>query len=216
MLLLQIILGLACFIILISVVWNILSRYYTIPCPTWLAWLVERDNPFSTINRAETIIKNLKLIPGMVVLDAGCGPGRLTIPLAHTVGPHGLVVALDIQAGMLEKVRQKANVAKLQNIIFLQAGIGEGKLEKNKFDRAVLVTVFGEIRDKNVAMQEIFDALQPGGILSVTEIIFDPHFNRRSTIVKYATASGFQKKESFGSCIAFTLNFEKPDHAIML
>ncbi|HEV2601777.1 MAG TPA: hypothetical protein VGT41_05815 [Candidatus Babeliales bacterium] len=34
----------------------------------------------------------------------------------------------------------------------------------------------------------------------------NPNFNRRSTIVKYATAVRLQKKP-FGSCIAFTLNY---------
>lgn len=32
--------------------------------------------------------------PGMRVLDAGCGPGRLAIPAARRVGPGGEVVAL--------------------------------------------------------------------------------------------------------------------------
>jgi len=40
----------------------------------------------------------------------------------------------------------------------------------------VLVTVLGEVPDREAALREIFDALKPGGILSVTEIIFDPHF----------------------------------------
>jgi len=42
----------------------------------------------------------LELEPGMAVLDAGCGPGRLAIPIARQVGPQGEVVAMDIQAGM--------------------------------------------------------------------------------------------------------------------
>lgn len=44
----------------------------------------------------------------MRVLDAGCGPGRLTIPLARQVGPTGEVVALDVQQGMLKRVRKNA------------------------------------------------------------------------------------------------------------
>ena len=54
------------------------------------------DNPFTKVNRAQTIVGLLGLAPGMKVLDAGCGPGRLTLPLAKTVGPQGEVLALDI------------------------------------------------------------------------------------------------------------------------
>lgn len=205
-----IILGLVGLMMLLSIIWRFLSRRSSIPCPTWLGWLVERDNPFSKINQAATIVQHLELQEGMSVLDAGCGPGRLTIPVASKVGPSGEVVAMDIQAGMLRRTQEKAREANLTNIKFLEAGVGENKLEHDKFDRALLVTVLGEIPNREAALKEIFDALKPGGILSVTEIIFDPHFQRRSTVLKLASAVGFREIKAFGNCIAFTLNLEKP------
>jgi len=195
--------------IVIFFIWRLSSRRYTLPCPTWLAWMVELDNPFSKINRAATIIKNLDLKPGMTVLDIGCGPGRVTIPLARELGPTGHIIAMDIQAGMLEKVQAKARTENLTNISFLHAGIGENKLEHNKFDRVLLVTVLGEIPDQKIALQEIFNTLKPGGILSITEIVFDPHFQRQSTILKLTGSLGFKEKNRFGNSIAFTLNLEK-------
>jgi hypothetical protein len=53
---------------------------------------------------APLLVGRLGLTPGMKVLDAGCGPGRLTVPLAKAVGPGGGVVALDGQADMLGKL----------------------------------------------------------------------------------------------------------------
>jgi len=197
-------------LILIGVLWRLCSRRYVLPCPVWLGWLVELDNPFSKINRAATIIEHIELKQGMKVLDVGCGPGRLTIPVAIKVGPAGEVVAVDIQAGMLQRTREKALAANLKNITFFQAGIGEGKLEHNTFDRALLVTVLGEIPHRDAAMKEIFDVLKPGGILSVTEIIFDPHFQHQSTVRRLAQEAGFREKKVFGNWIAFTLNLEKP------
>ena len=77
--------------------WRLASRRQHLPCPVWLRWLVELDNPFTQTNRATFIVETLALSSGMTVLDAGCGPGRLTVPLAQGVGPTGRVVALDIQ-----------------------------------------------------------------------------------------------------------------------
>ncbi len=199
--------------ILVVVTWRLASRRHSLPCPVWLRWLVELDNPFAKTNRAAVIVDLLSLHPGMVVVDAGCGPGRLTIPLARHVGAQGKVVALDIQSGMLEQVRKKAHAAALYNIQFVHAGVGEGKLGDNQFDRALLVTVLGEIPDRKAALHELFSALQPGGILSVTEIIFDPHFQRRNTVVQLAEAVGFSEAAFYGNKIAYTLHLEKPHAA---
>ena len=197
-------------IAVVAVTWRFASRRHSLPCPEWLRWLVELDNPFTKIARAAVIVRHLDLRPGVAVLDAGCGPGRLTIPVARQVGQQGEVVAMDIQAGMLDRAREKARAANLTNIRFLQAGVGEGRLERDRFDRALLVTVLGEIPNRETALKEIYDALKPGGLLSVTEIIFDPHFQRRATVLRLAGAAGFREKMSFGNRIAFTLNLEKP------
>jgi predicted methyltransferase len=70
--------------------------------------------------------------------------------------------------------------------------------------------VLGEIPDRETALREIFDALKPGGLLSVTEIIFDPHFQSRQTVTRLARSVGFRETAFHGSRMAFTLNFEKP------
>ena len=95
MTILYIVLGLILVGILASLIW----RRDALPCPTWLGWMVEMDNPFTRVNRARVIVGLLDLVPGMKVLDAGCGPGRLTLPLAETVGSQGEVTALDIKTG---------------------------------------------------------------------------------------------------------------------
>jgi ubiquinone/menaquinone biosynthesis C-methylase UbiE len=125
---------------------------------------------------------------------------------AQQIGPLGKVTAVDIQAGMLQRAEEKAKAANLHNIQFMLAGVGEGKLGHGQFDRALLVTVLGEIPDREAAMKELFESLNPGGILSITEIIFDPHYQRLRTIRHLATAVGFNEKNYF----AFTLNLEKP------
>lgn len=205
-----IILAAICTVGCVFVVWHVGSRRFELPCPVWLRWMVEMENPFTKTCRAQTIIEHLEIKLGMTVLDAGCGPGRLTIPLAKGVGEHGRVVAMDIQEGMLARTRQKALAEALSNIEFLQAGVGQGALGTRRFDRVVLVTVLGEIPDRARALTEIFDALKPGGILSITETVFDPHFQPRGRVFRLAGQAGFVHMASFGNRISFTMNFQKP------
>lgn len=203
--------GIVLLVIVVFVTWHFASRRQSLPCPVWLRWLVELDNPFTKTNRAAVIIEHLDIAPGMSVLDMGCGPGRLTVPAAENTGQQGTVVAVDIQEGMLRRAEEKAKKAGVSNIQFIQAGAGEGKLGKERFDRALLVTVLGEIPDRESALRELFDALKPGAVLSVTEVIFDPHFQRRSVVRKIAQRVGFQERRFFGNAVAYTLHFEKPN-----
>lgn len=205
-LVLYIALGLIVLGIAVNLIWRASSR---LPCPSWLGWMVELDNPFTKVNRARYIVEHLALDPGMKVLDAGCGPGRLTLPIAEAVGPQGEVLAMDIQNDMLARVQEKVEKTKLRNVQYLQAGLGEGKLPQAYFDRAVLVTVLGEIPDQPKALKELHSTLKPDGVLSITEVIFDPHFQRRELVLRAARGVGFRELKFFGRRWAYTLHLEK-------
>ncbi len=196
---------------LFSLIWRLASRRQELPFPSWLGWMVEMDNPFTEVNRAAFIVEHLGLEPGMRVLDAGSGPGRLTLPPAAAVGPKGQMLALDIQEEMLARVRRKVQTTGLQNVQYLKAGLGDGKLAQVYFDRSILVTVLGEIPDQLAALIEIYIALKPGGILSMTEFIFDPHFQRQETVKRLAKSAGFQVKQLFGHKLAYTMHFQKAE-----
>jgi ubiquinone/menaquinone biosynthesis C-methylase UbiE len=204
-----IIVGLICLLIVVGLLWRVSSNRASIPCPSWLGWLVELDNPILRSNSAREIISHLELRPGMKVLDFGCGPGRLTIPVAREIGPTGMVTAFDIQQAMLERVRAKASHENLSNIEFVQGAAGEGKLGSEQYDRVLLITVLGEIPDKKALLKEITGCLKPGGCLAITEAIADPHFQPRGKVLEVVGEAGLKEKGFFGSSIAYTMILEK-------
>ncbi len=202
--------GLAAVFLGVFAAWRLSSRRQSLPCPTWLGWLVELDNPVFRNNSARAIVQHLDLQPGMKVLDFGCGPGRLTVPVAKRIGSKGEVIAYDMQPGMLRRTQEKAQVANLNNIRYLQAESGVNQLGRNYYNRVLLVTVLGEIPDRTAVLAEIFAALKPGGLLSITEVIADPHFQRRSTVRQLAASTGFKESACFGHRLSYTLNLKKP------
>jgi SAM-dependent methyltransferase len=191
----------------IGLLWRVLARRWSLPCPPALSWLLE--NPLTEGVAGKQLIERLDLRPGMRVLDVGCGPGRLTIPVARAVGPTGHVVAIDIQPEMLRRAQAKAAAAGLGNIEFHLADVTTGRLEQEGYERALLVTVLGEIPDRARALRAIFRALKPGGLLSVTEVIPDPHYQSRRTVGRLAQDTGFTETASFETWLAFTINLAR-------
>lgn len=198
-------------LIILAIVWRLSSKRYVIPCPSYLAWMVEIDNPFAKENRSANIIGHLDLENAINIADIGCGPGRVTIPLSKKLKSGSTLVAIDIQNEMLAKVKRKAT--DMENIEFRQGALGDGILEKDKYDYILLVNILGEIPKIQNALKESFNALKPDGILSITETIFDPHYQRIGTLEKITSNIGFQKKQFFGKWYSYTAHFiaKKPE-----
>ena len=200
--------------IAISLLWRLFSQRQALPCPSWLGWMVELDNPFARTHQADFIVRQMQLAPGMTGLDAGCGPGRLSVPLAKAVGLTGSVIAADLQTGMLARVNAKAQHAGIDNIDTRIVALGQGALETNHYDRVVMAAVLGEIPDARAALTELFGCLKPGGLLAIAELIFDPHFQRCGKVRALAEAAGFREHAHFGNAVAYLILLERPGQAI--
>ena len=207
--LIYVLLGLAALSLLCSLVWRWASRRIHLPCPAEFEFLLE--NPYvRRFAGADHLIQFAELQHGMQVLDVGCGPGRLTIPLAKSVGNDGSVTALDLQEKMLDRVRDRASHNELGNIDFIHGGAGSGLLPQERFDRAVLVTVLGEIPNRAEALEEIFHALKPGGVLLVGELLPDPHFQSKQAVRAAGESAGFEFIDCKSTVVAHTTRLKRP------
>jgi SAM-dependent methyltransferase len=191
------------------IAWRWRSRRALLPCPAEFAWLVEVENPLARATRSEQVVRQLAPWPGARVIDIGCGPGRVTIPLARAVGPGGEVIALDVQAAMLTRVAEKARTERIANIRLMQSDARSARIDDGSLDGAVMVTALGEIPAKVLPL--IFTALKPGGRLLVAESIFDPHFVRRARLREMARSAGFAERAYSGNIFGYSITFERPD-----
>ena len=76
--------------------------------------------------------------------------------------------------------------------------------------RAVMAAVLGEIPQQAAALQEVFAALKPGGVLAIAETIFDPHYQRKAHVLDLAQAAGFAEVGFTGNALAYTVYLQKP------
>jgi ubiquinone/menaquinone biosynthesis C-methylase UbiE len=202
-----IVLGVVGLFVAIALAWRWASRVWSLPCPSVTAWMV--DNPI-TERRTRTTLDRLGLRPGQRILEIGPGPGRLLIPAALRVLPGGEAVGIDVQPGMIERLKAKAEKAGVTNLTPILGDAARPHVAEASFDLVFLCTALGEIPDRAAALAQCYRALKPGGILSVSEIFGDPHYQRRSVVQRLAEAAGFRLQSIQGGWWMFTANFVKP------
>ena len=186
--------------------WRWSSRRWSLPCPTWLAWILE--SPLVGSLSVATTLDRIGIQPGHRILEIGPGPGRLLIPAAHRVLPLGEVVGIDVQPGMISRLRERSARAGVTNVVAI-VGDASTTAPPGQFDLVILAHVLGEIPDRDAVLAGCFRALKPGGVLSISEIALDPHFVSQRDVGKLATRAGFHHRETQGSWLSFTANFER-------
>jgi SAM-dependent methyltransferase len=106
------------------------------------------------------------LTQGMSLLDAGCGPGTITIGLAQLVTP-GPITAVDVSAGEVEKTRQLLIGAGFDNAQTAVADVRNLQFEAQSFDAVFSHAVIDYLDDPVAALREFHRVLKPGGLVGV-------------------------------------------------
>ena len=119
----------------------------------------ERDEEEHT----EVLVEQLRIKPGQVIADIGAGTGYFSRRLAKKTGPHGKVLAVDIQSEMLELLQKNMTAAGLTNVQSVLGTVTDPKLPAAAADLVLLVDVYHEFDFPFEMMQGILRGLKAGG-----------------------------------------------------
>jgi SAM-dependent methyltransferase len=105
---------------------------------------------------------------GSFVLEAGCGVGAQTVPLAQR-SPGARFTAVDISAASLAAAERKAHTAGLSNVRFLQGEIEALPFEPGSFDHLFVCFVLEHLPAPVQALAALRRLVRPGGTVTVIE-----------------------------------------------
>jgi ubiquinone/menaquinone biosynthesis C-methylase UbiE len=105
---------------------------------------------------------------GSSVLEAGCGTGAQTIPLARN-SPGARIVSVDISASSLAEAKAKAERAGLDNLQFEQADVFSLAFAPQSFDHVFVCFVLEHVSRPVDALTALKTLIRPGGTITVIE-----------------------------------------------
>lgn len=146
---------------------NSIAKPQSHVCPHQISFFL--DNWIRRLIQSPGKIVGPYIQEGNTVIDMGCGPGYFTIDMAKMVGPKGRVVAVDIQAKMLERVRKKAQRhAVAERIDFHKAGDEHVGLNQ-RADFILAFYMIHEVPDMTHTLKEMKALLKSGGKILAVE-----------------------------------------------
>jgi len=156
----------------------------------------------------QQLLKRLELKDDLQVMELGSGPGYFGIKIAKRL-TNGRLVLADIQQEMLNYAKKRIDKKGLRNVDYYLCNGKTFQFEDNTFDRIFMVTVIGEVENKEEYMQGLHRILKKRGILSVSELAGDPDKMTIKEIRELVENSGFEFYKIYGNEKNYTINFKK-------
>lgn len=154
------------------------------------------------------LIERLHLTDNNFVLEVGSGPGYFSTKIAEEI-PYGKLVLADIQTEMLDIAKKRLDKRNISNAEYYLCGGRAFDLQSNYFDRIFLISVLGEVTNKDIYLSEFYRMLKQNGILSISELAGDPDKMSINEVKILAEKYNFNFSELFGTERNYTINFKK-------
>lgn len=129
-------------------------------------WLEREDRDHE--ERPDLVLEALKLQPGQIVADVGCGTGYFSWRLARAVAPGGRVYGVEIQPEMLEQFARNMKAREVENAIGV-LGTAEDPRLPEPIDLVLMVDVYHELSHPAEMMKALCERLKPGGRVALVE-----------------------------------------------
>lgn len=176
-------------------------------------WLTrpERDSQ----EQPDRVVAELRIPAGATVVDLGAGVGYFTWRLAKQVGPAGKVIAVDIQEGMLDLLRQNLAARDITNTEIVLGSPDNPHLPAGAVDLALLVDVYHELAEPEKTMEHVRRSLKPGGRVVLIEYKKEDPNIPISPLHKMTVAEVRSELEPVGFRLAERLDFLPTQHILI-
>lgn len=117
----------------------------------------------------QEIVKAAGVQLGWTVADVGAGTGLFTMLFAESVGKEGRVLAVDIAAPFLAKIRERAGKENHANVETVLGTDKDTKLPAGAVDVVFICDTYHHFEFPQDTLASIHRALKPGGLLVVVD-----------------------------------------------
>jgi len=126
----------------------------------------------STISDVENYERKLRetaalMRPDMQVLEIGCGTGSTALWHAPNVAH---ITATDLSSGMLDIAREKARIAAIENVTFVEAAAEDVPQPDRPYDMIMAHSLLHLVKDHREVITNMANMLAPGGYLVTSTI----------------------------------------------
>lgn len=130
---------------------------------------VLRSHRWRTVDNSAAYVAE-RFVPGVDVLDVGCGPGTITIDIARRVAP-GRVVGIDASSEVIAAARAAA--ADAGATVDLAVGdVYALEHDDDSFDVVHAHQVLQHVADPVAALREMRRVCRPGGVVAARDAIY--------------------------------------------
>ncbi|HUE80253.1 MAG TPA: methyltransferase domain-containing protein [Sphingomicrobium sp.] len=121
------------------------------------------------LGEAEQVMQLAGVEPGMWVADVGAGEGYYTVRLAPAVGARGRVLAEDIVKETRDRLLERVQRERLDNVAVLLGKPDDPMLPPRSFDRIFLVHMYHEVQSPYAFLWHLREGLKPSGLVVVVD-----------------------------------------------